>query len=195
MKRVFILLGLLAALQLSAQNPGFRGENDQQPGNDGQQHMDAPAPGPQGMRGKAFGPQGRPGNRPPHFQGKGADGFFPTMPLDQLSEQDRAVVEGYMKDLHHTVGKMENELFLKKAELRYLTHIEQPDINQISAKLDEIGKLESSIQLERIKFDLKVKQQFPALSEHVKHGPGPQAPAEGASVPNARPDKFQAKKK
>ena len=194
MKRVFILLGLAAALQLSAQNPVSGAGNDFQQGSEGQEQVGAPAPGHQGMRGKAFGPQGRPDNRPPMFQEGGMEGL-PPFALDQLSDNDRKTVEGYMKDLRKTTGKIENELFLRRAELRYLRNLDKPDINQISAKLDEISKLESSLQLERIKFEIKIKEQFPALIDNFWQRPRHQVPTEGAPSPNANQDRPQPKRK
>jgi hypothetical protein len=194
MKRVFILLGLLVALQLSAQNPDFRGGKDQQPGNEGSELTGAPAQKPCPFNDKNVNRPGRDENRPPFFQQEGRGEFAP-LPLDKLSDKDRETVEGYLKELHKTLAQNENELFLKKAELRYLTHIDKPDISQIANKLDEIGKLEASLQLEKIKFEIKIREQFPDLGENFKQGPRPQAPEAGAPAPNGRPEKPQAKKR
>lgn len=194
MKRIFILLGLLVALQLSAQNPDFKGGDNQQPRFDKQGQVCAQSQGPHQLGGPGMGQPGEAHQQPPFMQPREQGDFMPFA-LDQLSDKDREVVEGYMKDLHKVLDQKENELFLHKAELRYLTHVEKPDLSQIASKLDEIGKLESAIQLEKIKFELKVKEQFPALSEGFKKGPSPQAPEAGAPTPNDRPGKAPAKKK
>lgn len=194
MKRVFILLGLLVALQLSAQNQDFKNNNDQQDQMGNQEQTGMPMPGQHQMRGKEMGMPEKANHRPPFF-GQEGPGDYLMLPLDQLSDKDRETAEGYLKDFHKVLDQKENELFLKKAELRYLTHVEKPDINQIAGKLDEISQLESSIQLERIKFELKIKEQFPALGEGFKRGPRPQAPEAGAPASNDRPGKTPAKKK
>lgn len=141
-----------------------------------------------------MGMPGKVSHRQPFFEQEGPNDCM-MLPLDQLSDKDRETAESYLRDFHKILGQKENELFLKKAELRYLTRVDKPDINQIAGKLDEISKLESSIQLERIKFELKIKEQFPALGEEFKKGPRPQVPEAGIPAPNDRPSKAPTKKK
>jgi len=186
------LLGLVITLQLSAQSPDFLGDYGQQPSIDNAEQMGAPDRS--SMTGKAFDKKGKDAHQPPFFQQE-ERGECPSVLFDQLSEKDKDVVEGYIKELHKAIGQKENELFLKKAELRYLIHIDKPDINQIAGKLDEIGKLESAIQLEKIKFELKVKDQFPTLGENIRKGPRSQRPEAGAPASADRPDKVPTKRK
>ena len=139
MKRIFILLGLVVALQLSAQNSGSMGNNGQQPSSDVQKQVSTPPnQEPHHLMGKLIESDGDK-NHPPCMQPEGRRTFM-QLPLDQLSDKDQVEVEGYMKDLRKIMGQKENELYQKKTELRCLINTEKPDINQISAKLDEISK-------------------------------------------------------
>lgn len=163
MKRLFFLFTLLAALQLSAQNNDSDANRQPQtlPENINQGKVQMHKPQHQNM--SKFEPFDS-NEQPPavHQRGEGRHPF--DNKLSRLSEKDQKIVEGYMKDLHRAIGTKENELQLRKAELHYLSNLEKPNINQISAKLEEISKIETAIQLEKIKNQIKIKEQFPDLA-------------------------------
>lgn len=158
MKKICVLLGLLIALQLSAQKRDF----DQKPDD---QKTFAPteqgAPDMNNQKGKPMVPRcdkGRPGE----------DGFNAERPpfdfgLQKLNDKEKEQFMSLQKELRKTTHPMENELRLRRAELDYLTHVDDPSIDQISKKLDEVSALEKKIKLEEIKFRMKLVKAIPAL--------------------------------
>jgi hypothetical protein len=158
MKKICMLLCLLVTLQLSAQKRDF----DQKP--DDQKSV-APteqgAPDMDNQKGKPMSPRGDKGRQ-------GDEGFNAERPpfdfcMQKLNDKEKEQFQSLQKELRKTTRPLENELRLRRAELDYLTCVDDPSIDQISKKLDEVSALEKKIKLEEIKFRMKLAKAIPAL--------------------------------
>ena len=145
MKKICVLLGLFIALQLSAQKRDF----DQKPDD---QKSFAPteqgAPDMDNQKGKPMSPRCDKGRQ-------GDEGFNAERPpfdfcMQKLNDKEKEQFMSMQKDLRKTIRPMENELRLRRAELDYLTRVDDPSIDQISKKLDEVSALEKKIKLEEL---------------------------------------------
>lgn len=83
-----------------------------------------------------------------------------SMLQEKLPEQEKQKFIDYKKALRESVKPLKNELDLRKAELKYLIQGKNPNITEIEKKTDEVKDLEKKIQLERIKFGIKIKKEF-----------------------------------
>lgn len=159
MKKISVLLlSLLIAFQLSAQKkdvPDNQDEPNQFP------RMEQGAPDMNNQQGKPMAPRGE-------KQRHGGEGFCQERPpfdfcLQKLNDKEKEQFFAMQKDFKKSVKPMKSELRLRRAELDYLTQADEPSIDQISKKLDEIGSLDKKIKLEEIKFGIKLKKAIPSL--------------------------------
>jgi len=165
MKKICLLVSMLAAMQLSAQ------KNDvisRRPAAAGTEQVSPPAPGSGDDNGSRC-DRGKHG----HHEGRGEccgtrDAFINMEAADRLSDKDKETFKTYIDD-HKKVSKpIMNELQLRHAELKFLVNAESPSLDLIDKKLDEIGALEKKLQLEQIKFDIKVVKAFPVLGDDMR---------------------------
>ncbi|MDR3705378.1 MAG: hypothetical protein P4L28_05675 [Paludibacteraceae bacterium] len=158
MKKICVLLGLLVALHLSAQKRDF----DQRP--DDRKSFALTEQGASDMnnqKGMSMSPRCDKGRQD-------EEGFNRERPpfdfgLQKLNDKEKEQFMSMQKELRKTTRPMENELRLRRAELDYLTRVDNPSIDQIAEKLDEVSALEKKIKLEEIKFRMKLAKVIPEL--------------------------------
>lgn len=158
MKKICVLLGLFVALQLSAQKRDFDQRSDDRK---------SVAPTEQATP-DMNNQKGMPMNLRCDNGHRGEDGFNAERPpfdfgLQKLNDKEKEQFVSMQKELRKTTRPMENELRLRRAELEYLTRVDDPSIDQISKKLDEVSVLEKKIKLEEIKFRIKLEKAIPEL--------------------------------
>lgn len=161
MRKICLLVSLLIAFQLSAQKGDFDNKKNQNPPTQKERAFNPEENNPQGAPGKCD--KQRPPFKDGEFKPEGQP-FFGLCP-EGLSDKDKEQLNGYLKELRKTTKPLDNELHLRRAELDYLVNIEEPNIDQIGKKIDEISLLENKVKLEQIKFQLKIKKSFPNLDD------------------------------
>lgn len=75
----------------------------------------------------------------------------------QLTDEQTTKMEALRIDFHKLAQPMENQLGEKRAALRSLTTVENPDRKKVETLVTEIGKLENSLMLARVNHKLDVR--------------------------------------
>ncbi|GEM_PF-4238229 len=89
--------------------------------------------------------------------GGGGLGFTRLAEMLNLSPQQRDVINKLRYDNQRAVIRLRAELQLARLDLRQLTEQHRPDLKQVEALIDKVGRLEIQLKKSRILMMLKMK--------------------------------------
>lgn len=105
-------------------------------------------------------PDNRDGNRGYNQDGDRTAHRQEMMDKLQLTEEQKTKMDASMISFHKTAQPMRNQLDEKRAALKSLTTVDNPDRKKIEAVIAEIGKIETSLLQAHVNHGLEVRSML-----------------------------------